>query len=131
MGCGVCINGLIELQEDATKGEFGGAVMMSMMLREQILNCLQMDYALDIATLEHLPLGADLDAAVYKAEAADQTHYFVKVKRTYNQNMSITITKLLHEMGIEHVILPIKDVRGHDFQLIENATVVVYPFIEG
>ena len=37
-----------------------------------IISCLNTHYGIEVATLTFLPLGADMNASVYKAQALDQ-----------------------------------------------------------
>jgi spectinomycin phosphotransferase len=96
-----------------------------------IISCLNTDYGIEVATLTFLPLGADMNASVYKAQAHDQTSYFVKLKRGHNHDISVLIVELLHDAGIQQVIPPIKTIHGHPTQRIEDFTLIVYPFVNG
>ena len=58
-----------------------------------IIDCLNTDYGIEVATLTFLPLGADMNASVYKAQAHDQTSYFVKLKRGHHHDISIAIRR--------------------------------------
>src|SRR5579885_543994 len=98
---------------------------------QSIIYCLQNDYGIEVETLNFLSLGADTNASTYKAEAYDKTRYFLKLKRNYDQEMSFLVTRLLTEAGIGQVILPIRNIHGHDAQRIGAFTLIVYPFIEG
>jgi len=98
---------------------------------QYIIDCLHAHYGIDIITLTFLPLGADNNASVYKAEAQDNSSYFVKLKRGHPHNIGIAILQLLHEAGIEQVIPPIKTIEGYLTQSIGDLTLIVYPFIEG
>jgi spectinomycin phosphotransferase len=48
---------------------------------QRIIDCLNTNYGIKGATLAFLPLGADINASVYKAETYNQSSYFIKVKR--------------------------------------------------
>lgn len=88
-------------------------------------------YGIDVATLTFLALGADMHASVYKAQAHDQRSYFVKLKRGHHRDISVMIVELLHKAGIQEIVPPIKTIRGHSTKAIEDATLIVYPFVEG
>lgn len=47
---------------------------------QDIITCLNIDYGIKVKKLTHLPVGADMNAFVYKASEGDE-HYFVKLKR--------------------------------------------------
>jgi len=96
-----------------------------------IINCLNTDYGIEVAELTFLPLGADMNASVYKAQTCDQTSYFVKLKRGHHHDISVAIVELLHDAGIQHIIPPVKTILGQSTQSIENFTLIVYPFVEG
>ncbi len=98
---------------------------------QSIIHCLNVDYGIEVASLIFLPLGADLNASVYKAETQDKKGYFIKLKRNYNHDISIAITKLLYESGLQQVILPIQTTQGQHSTRIGDFTLIVYPFIEG
>lgn len=97
---------------------------------QSIISCLNTDYGIEVVTLTLLPLGADMNASVYKAEAYDQSSYFVKLKRGHYHDTGVAIVGLLQEAGIQ-VIPPIKTKYGQPTQRIEDFTLIVYPFVEG
>ena len=99
---------------------------------QRIIDCLQNNYGIEIATLTPLLLGADMNASVYKAEAPDKSAYFVKLKkRGQSHDISALVTELLHDAGIQQIIPIIKIIRGQSTQPIDDFTLVVFPFIEG
>ena len=102
-----------------------------MIEKQLIINCLNIDYGIDVVMLTLLPLGADLNASVYEAEAYDQRSYFVKLKRGHHHDIGIVIVELLHDAGIQQIIPPIKTLSSQLTQCIEDFTLIVYPFVKG
>ncbi|HLB43128.1 MAG TPA: aminoglycoside phosphotransferase family protein [Gammaproteobacteria bacterium] len=98
---------------------------------QRIIDCLSNDYGIKVATLTFLPLGADINASVYKAEAYDQSSYFIKIKRGHHHDISATIIALLHDAGIQQIIPTIKTNSGQPIQHIADFTLIVSPFVEG
>lgn len=98
---------------------------------QHIIDCLNSNYGIKVTTLTFLSLGADINACVYKAVAHDQSSYFVKLKRGHHHDISTVIISLLHDVGIEQVILPIKTNLGQSTQHIDDFDLIVYPFVEG
>ena len=96
-----------------------------------IINCLNIDYGIEVATLTFLPIGADMNASVYQAQTYDQRSYFVKLKRGHHHDISVVIVELLKEAGIQQTIPPIKTLLGELTQRIEDFTLIVYPFVKG
>lgn len=98
---------------------------------QHIIDCLNTHYGIKVATLTFLPLGADINASVYKAEAHDQSSYFIKIKRGHHHDISATIIALLYDAGIQQIIPPIKTNSGQPIQHIGDFTLIVSPFVEG
>lgn len=97
---------------------------------QHIINTLKNEYNLTVSTLKQIPLGADIDASVYKATTCTNTSYFVKVSRNHN-NIASLIQRFLHENGIKEIIAPRITNDNKTTCLINNFTLNVYPFIEG
>lgn len=96
-----------------------------------IINCLKANYGIQVAALTLLPLGADMNASVYKAQTYDQISYFVKLKRGHYHDIGIEIVELLHDAGINEIIPSFKTILGQLTQQIEDFTLIVYPFVNG
>jgi spectinomycin phosphotransferase len=96
----------------------------------RLLDCLNTKYGIAVTSLVLLPLGADMNASVYKAEARDGKSYFVKLKYGHQHDMGVAILDLLHDEGIQEIIPPIKTSQEQLTQQMDEFTVIVYPFIE-
>lgn len=98
---------------------------------KRIIDCLNTHYGIQVTELTFLPIGADMNASVYKAETQDQSSYFIKLKHGHHQDISATIISLLQNAGIQHIIPPIKNKQGQPIQHIEGFTFIASPFVEG
>jgi spectinomycin phosphotransferase len=98
---------------------------------QQIIDCLNANYDMRVTALTPILLGADLHAAVYKAQTNDKQSYFVKLKRGHSQDIGALIQLLLHDAGISQIIAPVKTMNDQSTYHLDNFTLVVYPFIEG
>ncbi|MES2218284.1 MAG: aminoglycoside phosphotransferase family protein [Pseudomonadota bacterium] len=98
---------------------------------QRIIDCLSNDYGMQIVTLNFLPLGADTNAWVFKAEANNEVAYFVKLKRGHHHAISVVIVELLQNAGIKQIIPPSKNLHNQSTQQIGDFTLIVYPFIDG
>jgi spectinomycin phosphotransferase len=96
-----------------------------------IIRCLNNNYGIKAVTLTCLPLGADINASIYKAQTLDHKSYFLKLKKGHHHDISVDITSLLQNAGIEQIIPPIKTIHGKLAQDIGDSTLIVYPFIAG
>lgn len=101
-------------------------------LREDaIAACLQADYGLCAAQVVFLPLGADLNTAVYRAVAADGASYFVKLRRGDLAEIAVALPKFLSDLGIRQVIAPLATRAGRLWADLGAFKVILYPFIAG
>ncbi len=98
---------------------------------QDIIDCLHNNYGIEVTSFTFLPWGADMNASVYKAKAHDESSYFVKLKRGHHHDLSVAIARMLYDAGISQIIPPIHTIRGQTTQLIDDFTLIVYPFIEG
>lgn len=96
-----------------------------------IINCLSTYYLIEVTALILLPLGADPNALIYKAQASDHKTYLVKLKRDHFHDTNIAVLELLQMAGIQPLIPPIKTVAGSQMQQVNDFTLIVYPFVEG
>jgi spectinomycin phosphotransferase len=98
---------------------------------ETISACVQAEYGLHATEIAFLPLGADLNTAVYRVTADDGTAYFLKLRSGVFDEMSVALPKFLSEQGSAHIIAPLVTLSGLLWADLDDFTVIVYPFIEG
>ena len=78
---------------------------------QRIIDCLKINYGIEVATLIIIPLGADMHASVYKAQTHNQSSYFVKLKHGHHHDISTIIITLLRNAGIQQIIPIVKTIR--------------------
>ena len=100
---------------------------------QHLIDCLNVNYGMDVIKLTHLPLGADTTASKYKAQTSNpSSSYFVKLKRgDVQKDISNVITTLLRDAGITHIIPTLKTLKGNMTQHLQDGALTVFPFIEG
>jgi spectinomycin phosphotransferase len=98
---------------------------------ERIIACLEDDYGLPVNQITFLPIGADLNTAVYRVVAADGTPYFLKLRSGSFDESYVALAKLLSDQGIEQIIAPIAAQKGQLWASLDNFAVILYPFVEG
>ncbi len=96
-----------------------------------IVDCLITDYGIDVSTITFLPLGADMHASVYKAQAYNRSSYFVKLKLSDHPDISALVIGFLQDAGIKQIIPIFKTIHNQLTQRIGEFTLTVSPFIEG
>lgn len=84
-----------------------------------------------IAQLVFLPLGADVNTAVYRAVADQGMAYFVKLRRSNFDEIAVTLPKFLSDQGIGQIIAPLATSAGRLWASLDGFRVILYPFVEG
>ncbi len=97
----------------------------------ELVTCLTSDYGIRVCQLADLPLGADANAAVYRATADDGRSYFLKLKHGPFDETSVRLPKLLSDRGIAQIIAPLTTRTGTLYTHLDAFTVILYPFVEG
>jgi spectinomycin phosphotransferase len=98
---------------------------------EKLIACLRGAYGLLVVQVTFLPLGADLNTAVYRAVAEDETPYFVKLRRGVFDELAVTLPKFLSDQGIAQMIPPLATKTGQLWASLGAFTVILYPFVDG
>jgi spectinomycin phosphotransferase len=98
---------------------------------EHLRACLQDQYGLSAVSLEFLPLGLDMRAAVYRIVSEQGTAYLLKVKSGQLYEPSCFVPRYLYNQGIAAVVAPLYTKRKTLWTRAGDWTVIVYPFIEG
>ena len=99
---------------------------------EAILSRVQASYGLRAARLAFLPLGADVNTAVYRLEAVDGTAYFLKLRRAGFAEITVALPDFLaRRQGIRAVIPPLRALSGQLRAEFGEHRLVLYPFVEG
>lgn len=96
-----------------------------------IIDCLNAKYGIEVINLILLPLGADMNASVYKAETSDKRSYFVKLKHGHDSDIGVKLLAFLEVSGVQQIIPPIRTIDGKLTQQIEDFNLIAYPFFNG
>lgn len=98
---------------------------------ENIITYLDNEYGLKIEEITFLPLGADLNTAVYRVVADDETPYFVKLRRGDFDEATVAVPKFLSDQGIKQIIPSLTTQTGQLWASLDPFKVILYPFVEG
>lgn len=93
---------------------------------QTIIKCLNTNYGISAPPLTFLPIGADTNASIYKAQTFDQTSYFIKLKLGHHHDIGVEIVELLQRAGIHQIIPPIKTIHSKSTQRIDDFTLIAY-----
>jgi len=98
---------------------------------QRIAACLPDAYGLTGAQVEFLPLGVDVNAAVYRVRAADGATYFLKLRRGDFDEIVVTLPKFLADQGIRQIIAPLMTRQGRLWADLAPFSAILYPFVAG
>jgi spectinomycin phosphotransferase len=98
---------------------------------DTITACLDAQYDLRVSAITFLPLGYDLNAAVYKVIAGDDAAYFLKIRFGPVAESGLTVPWALAQRGIHNVLAPLQTRSGELWCSCEGCSLVLYPFIAG
>jgi spectinomycin phosphotransferase len=98
---------------------------------ESIAACLRRDYGIEPASVEFLPLGFDLSAAVYRVAAVDGRAYFLKIRFAPLNPLSVTVPRALNAADVPEAVAPLPTITGAPWGEIDGHAALLYPFIEG
>ncbi len=98
---------------------------------EKIINCLRDEYGLSVEKVSFLPLGADLNTAVYRVATNDETVYFLKLRRGEFDEATVTVPKYLSDLGIKQIIPSLTTQTGQLWASLAPFKVILYHYVEG
>jgi spectinomycin phosphotransferase len=98
---------------------------------EEINNCLRDEYGLSVGKITFLPLGADLNTAVYRVVTNNGIAYFVKLRRGIFNEASVAVPNFLSDLGIKQIIPSLTTQTGQLWANLNPFKMILYPFIEG
>ena len=79
---------------------------------EIIISRIKAEYGLRVEKIDFLPLGADLNTAVYRLVTNEKKVYFLKLRRGEFNEASVMVPKYLSGLGIKQIIPPITTKQG-------------------
>ena len=98
---------------------------------DAITACLNAEYGLRVSAIMFLPLGYDLNAAVYKVIGEDGRAYFLKVRFGPVREAGLLVPWALANRGIQNVLAPLQTRSSQLWCSCGGRSLILYPFIAG
>lgn len=98
---------------------------------ERIRACLETAYGLQTTEISFLPLGADINTAVYRVVAEDGADYFLKLRQGPFDEMAVRLPHFLSDQGVKAVIPPLPTVTGRLWAELPPFRTSLAPFVNG
>lgn len=74
---------------------------------ETIVTCAAESFGLRISNGNFLPIGADVNSAVYRLTTLDGARYLLKLRRGNFDEIAVRVPAYLHARGISRVMAPL------------------------
>jgi spectinomycin phosphotransferase len=88
-------------------------------------------YGLRAVSIRFLPIGYDLEAAVYEVIAEDGAAAFLKIRSGPLHEAGLRVAQALQERGVPNILAPIPTRAGEIWGRLGDRGLVLYPFIAG
>lgn len=98
---------------------------------DSVIACVETSFGLRISAITFLPLGADINSAVYRVTADQGMSYLLKLRRGNFDPLAAAVPALLHTYGIPQVMAPIATVTQQLWMRAHGFDWMLYPFFEG
>jgi spectinomycin phosphotransferase len=96
---------------------------------EKIISSLQKEYGLQMAQITFLPLGADLNTAVYRGTTDQDVDFFIKLRKGPFDETSVTLPKYLNDQGIPQIAAPLPSKTGQLWANTDPFKIILYPYL--
>lgn len=92
---------------------------------------LRAEYGLHAVHVEFLPLGVDVNSAVYRVEAPGGGEYFLKLRNGPFKESSVTVPRFLSAAGVPMIIGPLPTLGGAGWGFLGSYEMILYPYVRG
>jgi spectinomycin phosphotransferase len=92
---------------------------------------LENSYPLRVQSLAFLPIGADVNTAVFRMASTARQVYFLKLRKGDFNAIAATVPKFLAGQGITAIIPPLETVAGQLWSELDAFKLFLYPYISG
>lgn len=96
-----------------------------------ILVKLDIEYDVQASKITFLPLGYDVNTAVYHVLDEDGTPYFLKLLKSDFNEIAVLVPKFLQKRGVKAIIAPLEGKSRCLWGNVEDYRMILYPFVAG
>lgn len=96
-----------------------------------LIDAVRTCWGVALASVTFLPLGLDVQAWAYRADADTGEQFFLKVRRGRPALASIRLPQLLHDQGLREVVAPIPPHDQRPWREADGFHLLLYPYVEG
>ncbi len=96
-----------------------------------IVSSVQAEYGLEVINTAFLPLGYDVNTAVYRVNSPGAKTYFLKLRKGTFDPITVAVPQFLNTLGNQAILAPLQNIAGQLFARCAEYTFIIYPFISG
>lgn len=106
-----------------------------------VIERLRDEFGLQVRRLSFLPLGADVNTAVYHVLTDSEQAFFLKLRKGASpaawgagfapEGLDVLVPQFLYNQGITAIIAPLEARGGQPWATLDAYKMILYPFIEG
>lgn len=96
-----------------------------------IIDAVRGAYGLQVARVTFLPIGYDVNTAVYRLVTEAGGDYFLKLRKGDFNEIAVALPHFLKNWGIQAIIAPLKTRRGLLWGSMDTYKLILFPFIPG
>ncbi|MFO7698012.1 MAG: aminoglycoside phosphotransferase family protein [Anaerolineae bacterium] len=95
-----------------------------------LMDALRLAYGLDITSVAFLPLGADYDTALYRADTSGGESFFCRLRSGAWNEVAVELPAALHAAGVPGIIAPLRTRDGGLSAPLGRYRVSLLPWVE-
>ena len=99
--------------------------------KQVIIACLEQSYDLQVKQLTFLPLGVDVNAAVFRVDTHGASAYFLKLRKGAFDPIAVSVPLFLKSQDIPAIIAPLESLTHQPWVEMDGCKLILYPFIQG
>lgn len=96
-----------------------------------ILRRFHEEYGLQAVQAAFLPLGYDVNTAVYRLLTREGAAYFLKLRKGAFDEISLAVPRFLQAQGIRSILAPLETGEGRLWGSLNEYKMILYPYIDG
>ncbi len=88
-------------------------------------------YGMDVGSVSFLPIGFDIDTAVFQLTTQGNQCFFLKLRKGGFDQSSVAIPRYLFDQGISGIAAPLRTKDGQLHRMFDRYRMMVYPYLQG
>ncbi|MCU0488183.1 MAG: phosphotransferase [Anaerolineales bacterium] len=97
---------------------------------DRITATVQSEFGLAVTDILFLPIGADVNTAVYRLTDRNGAAYFLKLRHGHFDPLSVQLPRFLFEQGVQNIIPPLRARNLQPWAELAANILILYPFVE-